>query len=322
MTEKKKKQQSSNKEERQKLGGTTSIDALLERIDALTQPSYLRDFQAQMEKLIQPSYLGNFQDQLDKMMRPSALVDFQDQLDKMTRPSALVDFQDQLDKMTRPSALADFQDQLDQMMRPLALADFHNQLDKMTRPSYLVELQNQFANIAGAARVQTELAAVAGSYQGLLHGSVLASYLASPEGFGKTNVKAQQVGLFDILDVRDFAVLEADPVRSIDLEIVKAIEEDRVSELSPVQIKRLILTYAILIGIWDMFLRIASTPAAIGAITILLNGAEVPADIPQQTAPLSNYERMLLSDYRIVNRDGARLRATPSTKGDVITSLG
>ena len=360
MTEKKKKQQSSNKEARQKLGGTTSIDEKIaaltdfqDRLDRLTRPSVLTDFQGRLDRLTRPSALTDFQDRLDRLTRPSVLTDFQGRLDRLTRPSALTDFQDRLDQVTRPSALTDFQDRLDQVTRPSALTDFQNrldqmtrpsaltdfqnrldqmtqlsaqtdfqaQLDKLTRPSYLDELQNQFANITGFARAQTELAAVAGSYQGLLHGSVLASYLASPESFAGSDAKVKRVARFDSLDVGDFADLEVDPVRSVDLEIIKAIEEGEVAKLSPTATQRLHSIYLQILVVWDMLLRIFNTFVALGVLTALMTGASAPADVPERAALLTNEQRVLLADFRMVNREGAKLRAEPTTQSKAVASL-
>ncbi|MHB0766500.1 SH3 domain-containing protein [Stutzerimonas sp. NM35] len=353
MTEKKKKQHNPNKGVRQKFGGTTSIDDLLEKIAALTRPSALTDFQDQFDKLARPSALTDLHEQFEKLTRPSALTDLHEQYEKLTRPSALTDLHEQFEKLTRPSALTDLHEQFEKLTRPSALTDLQDQLDKLTRPSYLEdfqarmdeltrpsyltgfqaqmaeltrpsyldELQQQFADISGSARIQTELAVVAGSYQELLSGSVLASYLASPDSFGESGAKVQRVARFDSLDVGDFAGLEVDPVRSADLQIVQAISDGEVAKLSPTAMQRLHSVYVQVLVYWDMLLRIFNTYMAYAFLTALMSGASAPADVHERAALLSNEQRVLLADVRMVNREGANLRAEPTTQSKSIASL-
>lgn len=308
-------------EQFEKLARPSALTDLHEQFEKLARPSALMDLQEQFEKLARPSALTNFQDQFEKLTRPSALTDLQDQFEKLTRPSALTGFQDRLEKLTRPSYLEDFQARMDELTRPSHLADLQNQMTELTRPSYLEELQDQLSRLTGGTWIQTELAVVAGSYQGLLRGSVLASYLASPDSFDESDAKAQRVARFDSLDVGDFADLEVDPIRSVDLQIVKAISEGEVAKLSPTATQRLHSVYIQIVVYWDMLLRIFNTCMAAVYLTALMSNTTTPADIPKQAEQLSTYERQLLADYRIVNRNGARLRAGPSKTSEVIVSL-
>jgi len=301
------------------LGRPSYLTDLQAHMAELTRPSYLADMQVQLAEVMRPSYLADMQVQLAEVMRPSYLADMQVQLAEVMRPSYLADMQAQLAEVTRPSYLADLQAQLAEVMRPSYLADMQVQLAEVMRPSYLTELQGQVATMTNGARMQAELAAVVGSYQDLINGSALASYLVTPNDADE--VQVMRVEGFDSLEAGDFTVLEVDPVRSVDLEIVKAISEGEVAKLSPTAAQRLQSVYLQIVVYWDMLLRIFNTCMAVVYLTALMSNTTTPADIPKQAEQLSNYERQLLADYRIVNRNGARLRAEPSKTSEVIVTL-
>ncbi|WP_138486135.1 SH3 domain-containing protein [Stutzerimonas nosocomialis] len=317
------------------LTGLSSMDELREQMAALIRPSYLTDLQAQMAQLTRPSYLKDLQAQMVQLMRPSHLADMQAQMAQLTRPSHLADLQAQMTQLTRPSYLADLQVQMAQLTQPSYLKDIQAQMAQLTRPSYLAELREQMAGLtqplrlaelqgpvaamASRARMRAELAAAVGSYRELISGSELASYLVSPDDDEESQV--MRVERFDSLEVGDFALLEVDPIRSVDLEIVKAISEGEVAKLSPTAMQRLHSVYLQIVVVWDMLLRIFNTFVALGVLTALMTGASAPADVPVRTALLTNEQRVLLADYRIVNRNGARLRAEPSKKAEIIVSL-
>ncbi len=333
----KKKPYDLDKASLKKLSDIPAIDELREQMAALTKPSYLTDLQAQMAEMMRPSYLTDLKAQMAELTRPSYLTELKAQMAELTRPSYLTDLQAQMAELTRPSYLTDLQTQLAELTspsymtelkaqmaeltRPSYLTDLQAQMAELTRPSYLQELQKQVATMAGGARMQAELAAIAGSYQDLINGSVLASYLVAPDDPNEPGTEVLRVQRFDSLDVGDFAMLEVDPVRSVDQEIVKAISAGEVAKLSPTATQRLHSIYLQVVVYWDMLLRIFNTCMAAVYLTALMSNATAPADIPKQAEQLSNYERQLLADYRIVNRNGARLRTGPSKNSEVIVSL-
>ena len=291
------------------------------QMEALTRPSYLTDLQAQMERLTQSSYLTDFQAQMEKLSQPSYLTDFQAQMEKLSQPSYLTDFQAQMEKLSQPSYLTDFQTRMEKLSQPSYLADLQAKMAELTRPSSLEELQNRLSSLTGGTWIQTELAEVAGSYQGLLRGSVLASFLARPESFGESDANVQRVARYDSLDVSDFADLEIDTVRSVDLQIVQAISQGDVAKLPPTAMQRLHSVYVQVLVYWDMLLRIFNTYMAYAFLTALMSGASAPAEVHERAALLSNEQRVLLADVRMVNREGANLRAEPTTQSKSIASL-
>ena len=203
------------------------------------------------------------------------------------------------------------------MANPSYLAQMQEQLTALTNPSYLAQVRE-----AASVRMQAELSAALGSYQELIRESVLASYLVTPGDKGSLRFHLSEHEGFDSLEVGDFAALEIGPARSIDLEIVQALSKGQPETLSLPARWRLQAVYLQIVAIWDMLLRIFNTFVAVGVLTALMSGATKPADIPEKAALLPNYERQLLADsYRIVNRNGARLRAEPSKNAEVIVQL-
>jgi hypothetical protein len=313
----------------------SSTDELLAQLEQLTRPSFLTDLKGQIAELARPSYLADLQSQMARVTQPSYLADLQSQMARVTQPSYLADLQSQMAGVTQLSYLADLQLQMARVTQPSYLADLQSQMAKLTQPSYLTELRKQMAGLArpsyladlqsqvaamsSGTRLQAELAAVVGSYQGLINGSSLASYLIRLDDGDEAHVMG--VERFDSIEVGDFADLEVEPLRSVDLEIVKAISDGEVAKLSSTAMQRLQSVYLQIVAFWDILLRIFNTYTAIAFFSTLLSASSLPADIPLQAASLNNEQRELLSDYRVVNREGARLRAEPTTQSKAITSL-
>jgi hypothetical protein len=195
------------------------------------------------------------------------------------------------------------------------------QIATLTNPSYLTEMREQMAALVNGGRMQIELSAALGSYQELINGSALASFLVAPNDTGKLPTQVIEVKGFDNLEADGFTVLDADQMHNVDLEIVKALSEGEATALPAPAVQRLRAVYLQIVFIWDMLIRIFDTYAAIAVLVGLMSGTSEPADVPKQAALLPNYERQLLADYRIVNRNGARLRAGPSTSSQVLLSL-
>ena len=307
------------------------LNSFQDQMERLARPSYLADFNArmdamtkfqqQMEALARPHYLADIQARMEDVTRSSHLAEFQARMEEVTRSSHLAEFQARMEEVTRSSHLADIQARMEEMTRSSHLASIQARMAELTQPSYLEEFHSQLSSLSGGTRIQAELAVVAGSYQGLLSESVLASYLASATYTQESDTKAQRVARFDSLDVGDFAELEVDTIRSVDLQIVQAISEGKVAKLPPTAMQRLHSVYVQVLVYWDMLLRIFNTYMAYAFLTTLMSGASAPADVHERAAQLNNEQRVLLADVRMVNREGANLRAEPTTQSKSIASL-
>gem|GEM_PF-1663042 len=291
------------------------------RMEDVTRSSHLAEFQARMEEVTRSSHLAEFQARMEEVTRSSHLADIQARMEEVTRSSHLAEFQARMEEVTRSSHLADIQARMEEMTRSSHLASIQARMAELTQPSYLEEFHSQLSSLSGGTRIQAELAVVAGSYQGLLSESVLASYLASATYTQESDTKAQRVARFDSLDVGDFAELEVDTIRSVDLQIVQAISEGKVAKLPPTAMQRLHSVYVQVLVYWDMLLRIFNTYMAYAFLTTLMSGASAPADVHERAAQLNNEQRVLLADVRMVNREGANLRAEPTTQSKSIASL-
>lgn len=165
------------------------------------------------------------------------------------------------------------------------------------------------------------LFATVSSYQELVVGSTLASFLVSPSPAGKPPARVVEVEGHDSAELGDFALLETEYSSVDDEVIVKAITEGKTAQLSPSALMRIRFVYLQLVAVWDMILRIVQTCMAYLFLSTLLSDVSAPADIKDHVAQLPSHERVLLVDYRIVNRDGARLRAEATTASEVLVTL-
>ncbi|APU32192.1 SH3 domain-containing protein [Pseudomonas chengduensis] len=306
-----------NKDRLKQLGVVSSSEELRELMATLKNPAYLADMREQMKALANPAYLVDMREQIKAIANPTYLADIQERMKALVNPTYLLDMQKQMKALANPAYLVDMQEQLKAIANPTYLAQMQEQLTALTNPSYLAQVRE-----AASARMQADLSAALGSYQELVRESVLASYLVTPDDPSAVRFHLVDIEGFDSLEVGDFAELEIGPAKSVDLEIVKALADGHPETLSLPAKQRLQSVYLQIVAIWDMLLRIFNTFVAIGVLTALMSGATKPADVPKQAALLPNYERELLADsYRIVNRNGARLRAEPSKTAEVIVQL-
>lgn len=321
MTEKKKLDLS-------KLGITLPGDVLEHARAAVGSLSFMKELK-EMRAMAQPSYLQNLRDQTQWAQ---AVVDLP-QLTALQSLKPVIDF----------SHLANFQTQLEPLRTVLDMphltslgsqvASLHSVLDF----SYLTKFHEQLGilsaialpeigsalgrgNMPGAG-LQAELAATLSSYQELLDSSALASFLVAPSD---TTSSSEQVDIEGSATIQVAASgdLRVVPADSVDMAIIQAIEKGDAASLPDPESQRLQSVLRQIVVIWDMLLRLFNTAMALVYLTALMSSTSVPAEIPKQAEQLSNEQRVLLADYRMVNRNNARLRAEPSKAGEVIVKLG
>ena len=200
------------------------------------------------------------------------------------------------------------------LTNPESMTNLRSQMAALTNPESMTNLRTQMAAIISSERMQSDFSAAISSYHKLISESTLASFLVSPKDLGKLStqtIKAERLNL---------VVPDIDKMHSIDLEIVKTLSAGG-TELSIPAIQRLQSIYLQIIVIWDVLLRMFSTYIAIGILLTLMSTASKPIDISKQVALLPDNERELLAGYRVVNRNGARLRVEPSKSSELIVSL-
>ena len=297
MTEKKKLDLS-------KLGITLPGDVLEHARAAVGSLSFMKDLK-EMRAMVEPSYLKDLRDQMELAQ---AVVDH----------SHLTGFRAQMESaqaVLDRSYLTNFREQIG-FAQALIQQPYFN---AMTLPGLVDSLA--LGKMLHGAGLQAELAAALVSYQDLLNSSALASFLVEPSDATPPSKPVDIEGTATI----QFAAsgeLRVVPADSVDLEIIQAIGEGSTASLPAPAAQRLLLVYRQIIAIWDMLLRIVNTYVAITVLSALMSSASVPADIPKKAEQLTNEQRELLADYRIVNRNNSRLRAEPSKEGEVIVKLG
>lgn len=279
-----------------------SLRGIREQMEALTTPGYSK----QMDELINPPYLNQMRDQMAALTSPSYLQ----QMDELVNPPYLKQMRDQMAGLTNPPYLQ----QLDELINPPYLKQMREQMEALTMPSYLQQLSTAFHG----GRIQDEVSAVMASYQELIGGSALASFLVSSRAESLPSYDAANT--FSLED-DGVAAHHFETLQGVDLQIARAITEGEVASLSPSALQRLQSICLQLVVYWDMLIRIFTTYTAYVLLTTLTSGVTAPTEIPKQMEQLPNYERQLLADYRVVNRDGARLRAEPSKAAEVIVKL-
>lgn len=293
------------KQMRDEMAALTS-PSYLQQMDELINPPYLKQIRDQMAALNNPPYLQ----QMDDLINPPYLKQMRDQMDELINPPHLKQMRDQMAGLTNTPYLQ----QMDELINPPYLKQMREQMETLTKPSYLQQLSTAFHG----GRIQDEVSAVMASYQELIGGSALASFLVSSRVEDLPPYDAANT--FSLENDR-VAAHHFETLQGLDLQIARAITEGEVASLSPSALQRLQSIYLQLVVYWDMLIRIFTTYTAYVLLTTLTSGVAAPTEIPKQMEQLSNYERQLLADYRVVNRDGARLRAEPSKAAEVIVKL-
>ncbi|TBU81019.1 hypothetical protein DNK06_07810 [Pseudomonas daroniae] len=279
------------------------------------------------------------QEQIDRITSAAntpGLRAFQEQVDRITSAAGtpgMRALQDQIDRITSAAntpGIRAFQEQVDRITSAAStpgMRALQDQIDRITSAANtpgIRAFQEQIERMVAAAndsRMTNLLAQTVASYQGLTADSVLASYLVSESDSAEPTTQTVEVEGFDSLEVGDWAELEVTGYSDIDHQIVEAIQNGKVEQLPEPATQRLQLVIARIVVAWDMLLRIFNTCMAVVYLSALMSSTTAPLDIPKQAEQLSNEQRELLADYRVVNREGARLRAEATTNSQVISSL-
>ncbi|WP_296231485.1 SH3 domain-containing protein [uncultured Pseudomonas sp.] len=305
----------SKKDQLRKLGVISPMDELRETLAATSDPGGLK----QMRELV----LGTVGSSFAQQMRESAIgsigSSFFQQLreSQLGHPGGLIQMRELTLGSVSSSFLQQTREQVAALTQQSYLSQMREQMAALTNPTNLFQMREAAVSV----RIQEEFSAALASYRELVAGSALANFLVSADEDESPPPQRVEVEGFDSLEIGDFAELETGPLNDVDREIVKAISEGSVETLSPTAMQRLQSITLLIVAYWDMLLRIFNTCMAVVYLTALMSGSTVPADIPKQAEQLSNHERELLADYRIVNREGANLRAEPSKKAEVIVQL-
>ncbi|AVK05985.1 TPA: SH3 domain-containing protein [Pseudomonas aeruginosa] len=316
------------------LANPLHMTQMREEIATLTNPSYLTQLRAAAAAVADPSYLAQAREAAAALANPLHMTQMREEIATLTNPSHLTQLRAAAAAVADLSYVAQARETAAALVNPLHMTQMREEIAALTNPSHLTQLRAaaatlahpsylaQMREVAATARMQKELSAVLGSYQDLIRESALASYLVTSDDENAPSSQRVEAEGFDSLEVGDFAALESVPTYDVDLEIVQALSEGHPESLSLPATQRLQFVYLKIVAIWDMLLRIFNTCMALIYLTALMSNATVPADVPKQAAQLPNYERQLLADsYRIVNRNGARLRAEPSKKAEIILQL-
>ncbi len=184
--------------------------------------------------------------------------------------------------------------------------------------------QEQVERMAAAAndsRVSDLLARTVVSLQELTTSSVLANYLLPAQEPDQPDKQSVDVENFENLEIGDWAELEIIDHDDIDHQIVQAIKSGQVEQLPEPAAQRLQFVLARIVVVWDMLMRIFNTCMAVIYLSALMSTTTAPSDIHKLAEQLPNEQKELLSDYRIVNREGARLRAEATTNSQILRSL-
>ena len=232
----------------------------------------------------------------------------------MTNPESLTNLRAQMAAMTNPESLTNLRAQMAAMTNPESLTNLRAQMAAMTNPESLTNLRAQMAAMISSGGMQSDFSAAISSYHELISEWPLASFLVSPGDLSKASTQTIETEELNLV------APDLDNIHGVDLEIVKALSVGD-AELSLPAIQRLQSIYLQIIVIWDILLRMFNTYIAIGILVALMSTVSKPVDISRQVSLLPDNERALLAGYRIVNRNGARLRVEPSKSSELIVSL-
>ncbi|HGM8255788.1 SH3 domain-containing protein [Pseudomonas aeruginosa] len=298
----------------------------LKALESLINPPHMRAYQEQMkrlESLINPPHMRAYQEQMEWMeslINPPHMRAYQEQMERMEsiiNPPHMRVYKEQMERLEsiiNPPQMRAYQEQMERMERMISIINppsFH---------AYEKQME-QIVAAAGSSTMTQMLIQSVSSYQELIAGSPLASYLVSTDEPGKPATQLVEVEGFDSLQVGDWAELEVAELSKIDQQIVEAIQSGHVEQLPEPAAQRLQFVFARIVVVWDMLMRIFNTCMAVVYLSALMSSTTVPSDIPKQAEQLSNEQRELLINYRVVNREGARLRAEATTDSQILHSL-
>ncbi|WP_282349034.1 SH3 domain-containing protein [Pseudomonas sp. PS01301] len=299
------------------LANPTYLAELRKQVGAFANPMQMAEMREQLAALANPPYMAEFSGQVAAFANPPSMARLREQLDELSSPRYIAELRKQVAAFTNPSHMDDLRKQMEALANPSFHKQMREQMALMAKPSYFTAVQEQFSTFGDNARLQENLSAVAASYSELISSSSLARYFASESA---ASAPADNVIVADIsegLEIRDVAMA----TDVLDREIVGALETNNIANLSISALQRLQSFYLAFVVVWETLLRIVETYSAYLILTALLSGASTPADVHSQVQQLPNHERDLLADYRVVNREGARLRANPATSAEALLSL-
>ena len=341
--------------------GMRAFQEQIDRITNATSSPAMRMAQEQIDRMtnaVSSPAMRAFQEQIDQMTNAAsspAMRAFQEQIDQMTNAAsspAMRLAQEQIDRITKAAsspAMRMAQEQIDRIAKAAsspAMRMAQEQIDRITKAAnspgmraiqdqidrmnnaastpYVRAYQEQVDRMAVAAndsRMSNWLAQTAVAYQELTAGSVLANYLVSASEPGEPATQTVEVAGFDSLEIGDWAELNVGDLNEVDSQIVVAIQSGQVDQLPEPATRRLQFVLAHIVVLWDMMLRIFNTCMAVVYLSALMSNATVPADIPKLAEQIPIEQRVLLTDYRVVNRERANLRTEPSKTAEVIIVL-
>jgi len=293
------------------------LSELRMQVGAFENPPQVAEMRKQLKELANPPYIPELGGLVATFVNPPNMTRLREQLNTLTSPPHISELRKQVAAFTNLPHMDDLRKQMEALANPPFLKQMREQMAVMAKPSYFTAIQEQFSTYGNNARFLENLSAVSTSYSELISSSSLAKYFAS---VGAAGTRPESIIVADIserLEIREVAMA----TDILDREIVGALETNNIDNLSTSALQRLQSFYLTFVVFWDTLLRVVETYSAYLILTSLLSGASIPADVKNQVQQLPNHERDLLADYRVVNREGAKLRANPSTSAEVLLSL-
>jgi len=301
----------------EKLAHPTYLADLRMQVGAFANPPQVAEMRKQLEELANPPYIAELGGQVATFVNPPNMALLRDQLNALTSPPYIAELRKQVAAFTNPPHMDDLRKQMEALANPPLLKQMREQMAVMAKPSYFTAIQEQFSTYGNNARFLENLSAVSASYSELISSSSLAKYFASVGAAGAPPESIIVADVSERLEIREVAMA----TDVMDREIVSALETNNIDNLSISALQRLQSLYLTFVVFWDTLLRLVDTYSAYLLLAALLSGASTPADVQNQVQQLTNHERDLLADYRVVNREGARLRANPGISAEALVSL-
>lgn len=303
------------------LDAANRLDEIKAQAALLSNPGYIRNLHDQIRSLTAPSSWTQMQKQMEQFAKPPFMAEMRKQMEAIANPSYLKLMRERMAVLGNSSMLSQIVQQWETVANPPNLKKMREQMTALAEPSYFIKLQAQLSAAGSTTRMQAQLSAVVSSYNELIESSALAKYFAATVAEGASAGSVIDAEIVESIELQDFVVLDIVPTDPTDDEIVKALETGDVPNLSESALLRLKTFYFRFVFVWETLLRVVETYTAYLVLAALMSGVTVPADVSSQAQLLGDHERLMLADYRMVNRNGARLRAAPATSSEALLTL-
>ena len=284
-------------------------DLLQQAVKVLAPLGYSEQIRMAVESLVMPTH-----DRMRQIVE-AATFNYSDEMRKAYEAMVMPGHERM--RQIVEAATFNYSDQVRKAIETLAAPSNHERIRQILEavtPSYSDQIQHP----AAITRSEKFLAEIASNLS-LLNKPTLKRLLMATES--GPNFTPQMIGAagFDSLSIGD--VWNVEILENVDQEIANAISEGSIDALPSAAKQKLMTALFIIYFLLEAFIVVPDTITAYTFYTELLQNASVPSDITTSANLLSAEQRELLSDYRVVNRQGARLRPQPTTESKPITTL-